>query len=66
MNFELKVFRDDKAQPVALEVVSEPYATQADALAEKHHLGSYVAGSMDARSYENGLIYVSPITDTEG
>lgn len=63
MNFELKVFRDDKAQPVAVETVTEPYREHADALAEKNHLGSFCGGSMDARSYENGVIFVSPITD---
>lgn len=63
MDFELKAFRDDKAQPVALEVVSDTYRVAADELATKHHLGAFIGGSMDARSYENGVIFVSPFTD---
>lgn len=65
MDFELKVFRDDKAQPVALEVVTEHYRTKADDLAKKNHLGAFIGGSMDTRSYENGVIFVSPITDEQ-
>lgn len=64
MNFELKVFRDDKAQPVAVEVVTEPYRPQADALAKKHHLGEFFKETMRGEIlYENGMIFLSPITD---
>lgn len=63
MNFELKVFRDDKAQPIALEVVTEPYREHADAFAKTNHLGEFCGGSAEALTYENGTIFVSPITD---
>jgi hypothetical protein len=64
VNFELKVFRDDKAQPVAQEVVTEPYRTQADDLAKKHHLGEFFKETMRGEIlYENGMVFVSPITD---
>lgn len=64
MDFELKAFRDDKAQPVALEVVTEPYRPHADALAAKHHLGEFFKETMRGEVlYENGMIFVSPITD---
>jgi hypothetical protein len=64
MNFELKVFRDDKAQPVALEVVTEPYGPRVDALSKEHHLGAFFKENMSGEVlYENGMIFVSPITD---
>lgn len=64
MNFELKVFRDDMAQPVATEVVTEPYGSRAEALSKEHHLGAFFKETMRGEVlYENGMIFVSPITD---
>lgn len=66
MDFELKVFRDDRAQAVAKETVTEPHRPRADELAEQHHLGEFYRENMHGELiYENGMIFVSPITDTE-
>lgn len=65
MKFELKAFRDDKAQPVALEIVTDHYRKPAEELAAKHHLGAalFTEPITNTLMYENGLIYISPITE---
>ena len=67
MKFELKAFRDDKAQPLVVEEVNDinDALTQSNKIAAKHHLGAFLFPSLghSANLYENGIIYVSPITE---
>jgi len=64
VNVELKVYRDDKGQPVAVETVPEPYGPRADALSKEHHLGAFFKETVRGEIlYENGMIFVLPITD---
>lgn len=66
MYVELKVYRDDMAQPVAVEAVPEPYGTRADALSKEHHLGAFFRENSGGEIlYENGMIYVTALPDPE-